>query len=86
MDIIYKNVLPTDVQNVHKPLKKTEYYDYIGSDGKLYKNQQSEAVLVTAESDLSEIPDIYSPGTIAYTAGWTAAWQLSAAGTWVSMI
>ena len=86
MNIIYKNILPTDVQHVQTPVRKVEYYDYVGSDGILYKNQVTESVMVTAEADLANLPDIYPPGTFAYTAGWQNAWQLSADGMWVSVI
>jgi hypothetical protein len=43
------------------------------------------AVMVTAESDLANLPE-YPAGTIAFTAGFSAMWQLSAAGNWVSMM
>lgn len=42
-------------------------------------------VLIEQQSDLARLP-AYPAGTIAYTAGFKAMWQLSAAGSWVSMI
>ena len=53
-------------------------------DGVLVRDIPARAVLVTAESDLANLPS-YPAGTLAYTAGFAAMWQLSAAGTWVEM-
>ena len=86
MEIKYINKLPTDVQNVLTPVKKSDFYDYVGSNGKLYRNQETICILVTAEADLANLPDIYPPGSLAFTAGYLAMWQLSAAGTWVSLL
>ena len=54
-------------------------------DGVLEKDTPAASVLVTAESDLAGLP-AYPAGTIAYTAGFKAMWQLSAAGEWVSIM
>ena len=51
----------------------------------LIKDTPSPAVLVSAETDLANLP-AYPAGTIAYTAGFQAMWQLDAAGEWVSVI
>ena len=58
--------------------------DVVTSNG-LVKNVPASYVMVTSESDLSELPT-YSAGTIAYTAGFKAMWQLDASGNWVSML
>lgn len=58
--------------------------DYV-KEGTLYRGANAPVVQVTAESDLAELPDVYSVGTIAYTAGWKSAWQMDANGDWVSM-
>ena len=58
--------------------------DVVTANG-LVKNVPAPSVLVTSESDLSELPD-YPAGTIAYTAGFKAMWQLDSSGSWVSMI
>ena len=57
--------------------------DYV-KDGELVRGAPLESVMVTAESDLASLTG-YEPGTIAYTAGFKAMWQLSAAGQWVSL-
>lgn len=54
-------------------------------DGVLYKDTPAPSVLVTAQTDLANLPE-YPAGTIAYTAGFQAMWQLDASGSWVSMI
>ena len=59
--------------------------DFI-KDGTLNRGANAPSVMVTAEDDLAELTDIYTPGTVAYTAGFKAMWQLSADGTWVSMM
>ena len=51
----------------------------------LEKNVFASSVLVTDEADLANLPP-YPAGTIAYTAGFQAIWQLSAAGEWVSVL
>lgn len=59
--------------------------DFI-KDGTLNRGANAPSVMVTAEADLAELTDIYTPGTVAYIAGFKAMWQLSADGTWVSMM
>lgn len=56
--------------------------DYI-KDGVVYKNAPMKTVMVEEYSDTSSLTG-YEPGTIAYTAGFTNMWQLSANGTWVA--
>ena len=51
----------------------------------LVKDTPAPSVLVSAQADLAELP-AYPAGTIAYTAGFKAMWQLSAAGDWVSVL
>ena len=51
----------------------------------LVKDTPAPSVLVTAQTDLANLP-AYPAGTIAYTAGFKAMWQLSAAGSWVSVL
>ena len=51
----------------------------------LVKDTPAPSVLVSSQSDLAELP-AYPAGTIAYTAGFKAMWQLSAAGEWVSVL
>lgn len=66
-------------------LVKTGQTDYV-KDGTLHRGGNVPSVLVTAQSDLAQLPDDYPPGTVAYTAGFKALWQLSAAGEWVSIL
>lgn len=54
-------------------------------DGVLIKDMPAPSVLVTAQTDLANLP-AYPPGTIAYTAGFKAMWQLDASGGWVSIL
>lgn len=51
----------------------------------LVKDTPAPAVLVSAQSDLANLP-AYPAGTIAYTAGFKAMWQLDAAGSWISVL
>ncbi len=60
--------------------------DYV-QDGVLHRGANAPSVMITAESDLALLPEnTYVPGTIAYTAGFKAMWQLAADGTWVSLM
>ena len=59
--------------------------DYVASDV-LHKQVPTDSVMVGSSSDLANIKDNYSPGVVAYTAGFTNMWQLSAAGEWVSIV
>lgn len=60
--------------------------DYVDSDGILHIYEKTRSVLVRSQNDLSNLPSgMYLPGTIAYTAGFQAMWQLNASGSWVSM-
>lgn len=51
----------------------------------LIRHVAAETVLVSAQADLAKLP-AYPAGTIAHTAGFKAMWQLSAAGSWVSIL
>lgn len=54
------------------------------SGGSLIRDLTAPAVMVTAESDLGNLP-AYPAGTLAYTAGFGSMWQLSSAGEWVEV-
>lgn len=54
-------------------------------NGKIYAGVSAPTVMVESESDLANLPT-YPAGTMAYTAGFKALWQLDASGNWVSMI
>lgn len=58
--------------------------DYV-KDGVLHVNSEARAVCVTSENDLDELTG-YSPGSIAFTAGYKKIWQLGADGTWVDLL
>ena len=60
--------------------------DYVNSDGDLVRNSLIKTVMVTAESDLADLPDDYAPGSIAFLADETGKWRLGADGTWASLI
>lgn len=56
--------------------------DYIDADGDLVQKAPLKAVMVRTVADLGDLADLYEPGTFAFTAGFTAIWQLDTAGTW----
>ena len=59
--------------------------DYV-KDGQVISGASQESVLVSGQSDLAELSKAgYEPGTIAYTAGFKAMWQLDVSGLWVSL-
>lgn len=63
-----------------------ELMDYV-KNGKVYQNIQMYTIQVESEEDLELLDDYgYAPGTIAHTAGWKQAWELSTDGTWVDMM
>ena len=51
----------------------------------LVKDTPAPTVLVEAQTDLAQLPT-YPAGTIAYTAGFKAMWQLDTQGNWVSIL
>ena len=59
--------------------------DYV-KDGVLYKQASADAVMITSSDELDTIVENYSPGAVAYTAGFEHMWQLDASGTWTSII
>ena len=59
--------------------------DYI-KNGTLYRGASADSVLVPSEDYLATLVDIYTPGAIAFTAGFKQMWQLSADGTWIDMM
>lgn len=56
--------------------------DYVDSNGILHIGSVAQKVLVTAQTDLANLPDIYAPGSIAYLADGTGMWVLGSDGTW----
>lgn len=54
-------------------------------DGRIYKDYPAKTVMIASESDLSYLAN-YSPGTIAYTAGYENIWQKSVTDEWVSIV
>ena len=70
---------------IEKVLSKIGQLDYV-KDGELHRGGPAPSIMVTAQADLANLPDDYPPGTMAYTAGFKAMWQLAADGTWVSLM
>lgn len=67
------------------PIQRTSNsIDYVDNDGILHVDSETKSIMVRNENDLNTLTG-YVPGTFAYTAGFQAMWQLSAAGTWVSI-
>ena len=58
--------------------------DILNGD-ELTRNSPAPAVMVAQQSDLASL-DGYPAGTIAYTAGFKAMWQLGLDGSWVSLM
>lgn len=58
--------------------------DYV-QNGVLHVNSEARAVCVTGQNDLAELTG-YSPGSIAFTAGYKNIWQLGADGAWVDLL
>lgn len=58
--------------------------DFIRDDI-LNRGANVSSVMVNDEFDLDALNDIYTPGTVAYTAGFKKIWQLNAAGSWISV-
>lgn len=56
--------------------------DYL-QNGVIHKNADTQMVLVSSQSDLSQLTD-YAPGTIAFTAGFGSLWQKAPNGTWAA--
>ena len=55
-------------------------------DGKVLQHQQVTVVMVRGQDDLAALGAYgYTPGSIAYTAGFKQMWQLGADGTWAEM-
>ncbi len=59
--------------------------DYV-KDGKLNRGANAPSVMVSSENDLKELTKIYTPGTVAYTAGFKAMWQLNSDSAWIPMM
>ena len=60
--------------------------DYV-KDGKLYYGDNIRSVMLESEDQLGELPsDLYAPGSVAYLAGMTKAWQMTTDGTWTVLI
>lgn len=59
---------------------------FIDSDGALVAGSEASAVMITSEDDLEELAGLVQPGSIAFTAGMTDAWQLGADGTWTQWL
>ena len=70
---------------IEEKLSKTGRVDYI-RDGILHRGANVPSILVNEQSELDALPKDYPPGTVAYTAGFKAMWQLGANGVWVSLM
>ena len=63
--------------------------DYV-KNGKIYKNiykneSSSQSILISSEEDLNLLTS-YSPGTIAFTAGFSSMWQKNVDGNWETIL
>ena len=69
----------------------SRYIDFVNTsgvtsyvqNGEIIKNSVVPMVLVSSQTDLQLLGD-YSPGTIAYTAGYKQMWQKAPSGSWTS--
>lgn len=66
-------------------LSKIGQLDYV-KDDILHRGANAPSVMVNSQDDLNQLPSVYPPGTLAYTAGFKAMWQLAADGSWVSLM
>lgn len=73
-----------EVKRLADMVQDTGNTDYV-LDGVLYQNAPVKSVIVPDGNALADLEG-YEVGTVAYTAGFGAMWQLSANGEWVSMI
>lgn len=65
-------------------VRASSQMDYV-QNGVLHVNGEARSVLVTAAADLAGLTG-YAPGSVAFTAGFKAMWQLAPDGTWVSIL
>ena len=69
------------------PVNGMDTLCYVSSDGKtLNMNVPAYKIMVTAEADLSNLPDMLPPGTEAFIADETAKWRKAADGTWKAFV
>ena len=60
---------------------------YVFDGTKVVEVSGSITVMISDDDDLTALASKVKPGTIAYLAGWTQAWQLDTDGTtWAQMI
>lgn len=64
---------------------EVDLMDYV-SGTTLHKQVPADSVMVGSASELSSIKDNYSPGVVAYTAGFKNMWQLGADGNWATIV
>lgn len=79
--MIVKGIINGEAQYIDV-VQRRGMSDYV-VDGTIVNNAVTEMVLVSGQADLNLLTD-YSPGTIAYTAGYQAMWQKAPDGTWAS--
>jgi hypothetical protein len=69
----------------YEDTSRTTNYVFDGTD--VVEIQGSAVVMVSSESDLTALAGKVGPGSIAYTSGWQAAWQLGIDdSTWTQFI
>lgn len=60
---------------------------YVSEDGQtLHMNVPAYKIMVTAETDLANLPDDLPPGTEAFLADESAKWRKAADGTWAEVV
>ena len=65
---------------------KSRVSSFIFDGTKVQEVMGSITVMIEDVNDLTALAALVKPGTIAYVAGWTEAWQMDTDGTWVQMI
>ena len=78
-----KNEFPFGKEQISR-VQSMDEIDYVLS-GTLHKGTNAGTIMVGSSSDLSLLTD-YNPGSIAFTAGFEAAWQKKPDGTWKQFI
>ena len=66
---------------------KSRTTNFVFDGTEIKEVEGSITVMIDDDDDLTALAALAAPGTIAYTAGWQAAWQLGTDGsTWTQFV
>ena len=60
-------------------------YQIVKSSGGVPESAEKCEILIDSDSDLSDLPDKLSPGSVAYTASMSKMYMKSIDGTWTKI-